>query len=254
MIDVRHPLIALLALALLAPGAAAKDYEEAGRVRDAEALVAKIDALKEAKDRGALEAALKQVPPLHNALKTKVAMQRLQKAVGGVLGDEAQNITTRKAAAATLGVLFDEKGVWAQLKPHVPAPKEETVGQLGVAVLEALAQVQADAAIPKLEKLARTAKDPNAARLAIRALGRYSFSKKRTGILKFLIDELTRLRPGNTKGARGRVNQERFVLVRDALVAALNSLTRRQVQGVEPWLELYKANKKTPEKLFRTER
>lgn len=254
MIRLPSPLPLLVLVCALAPGAAAKDYEEAGRVGEAEALLDALEAAADAKDRPRLEAALKQVPPLHNALKTKSVRTRLQKAVGRLLGDPDQAIVVRKAAAATLGGLYDERGVWSVLKPHLPAARDETIDQVGVAVLEALARVQADGAIGSLEKLARTAQDPNAARLAIAALGEYSYSKKRVAILEFLIAELTRLRPGNTKGARGRQDPERFVRVRDALVQALNRLTRRAEQGVEPWLALYKANKKAPEKLFRTER
>lgn len=250
----RRHLASLAAVLTVTVGAAAKDFEEDARVRDAAALVTRLEALIASKDRPGLEAALREVPPLHNALKTRSATARLQKVVGAVLGDEDQNVMVRKAAADTLGALHDAKGVWSVLKPHVPAAKDEAVGQVGVAVLRALATVQADGAIRTLQRLASSAKDANAARLAIAALGEYSYSKKRVAILEFLIDELTRLRPGNARGPRGRANQDRYILVRDALVAALNRLTRRQVEGVEPWLELHKANKKTPEKLFRTQR
>lgn len=245
-------LLLILTLAVAVP-AHAKDFEEAGRVQDALALCAKIDAAAKATDRDALAAAFKQVPALHNQLRTKSAIAKLQKALGNVLHDKEQNVVARKLAAETFGDLFDERGVWAQLKKALPSPKEENVDQVGVAVLTALAKVQSDRAIGSLQSIAKAARDAVAARLAIRALGEYSYSKKRAGVLKFLIQEITRIRPGRHKDIKGRINTERYLDVRDAVVSALNRLTRRNVDGVEPWLELYKANKKTPEKLFRTQ-
>lgn len=244
-------LLCAAVLALAAPAAIAKDFEEAGRVKDAAALCEELAGAGTDKDK--VIAALKKVPALHNAMRTKSAMAKLQKAVGKVLNGKDQNVVARKTAAETLGEMFDERGVWAQLKPAMPAAKEENVGQVGLAVLRALAKVQTNAAISSLEDIAKAARDPVAARLAILALGNYSYSKKRESILKFLIQEVTRLRPGRNRDIKGRVNTERYLDVRDSIVTALNRLTRRNLDGVEPWLELYKANKKTPEKLFRTQ-
>ncbi len=241
-----------LVLASAAP-AVAKDYEEEGRVRDALALCTKIDAAAKAKDREILEPAIKQIPPLHNKLRTKSAIAKLQKSLGKVLRDKEQNVVVRTRAAEAFGEMFDERGVWAQLKPALPSPKEENVDQVGLAVLTALAKVQADSAIGSLQDIAKAARDAVAARLAIRALGEYSYSKKRESVLKFLIQEITRIRPGRNKDVKGRINTERYLDVRDAVVSALNRLTRRNLDGVGPWLGLYKENKKTPEKLFRTQ-
>ncbi len=247
-------LILGVGLAVNAAGADARDFEEEGRIRDAEALVARLEALGEAQDKRALTKALAEVAALHNTLKTKTWLSKLQRAVGAVVKDKDLGVVVRMGAVDTLASLFDEKGVFKELKPFIPQARDETVGQVGLSVLKALAKIQADGAISALQDLARSARDVGAAQLAIAALGQYSYSKKRAKILKFLIQEVTRLRPGVARDVRGRRSTERYIALRDSLVRALNALTRRNLEGVEPWLELYKANKKTPEKLFRTRR
>lgn len=248
------PLLPVLLVLVLGETAVAKDFEEEARVRESEALVLRVSTHREAKDRPALEKVLAEIPAAHNALKTKTAQKQLQKAVGALLGDDEQKIMVRKAAVDTLAAMFDEKGVWAQLKKFVPKIKTEAVGQLGLSVLGALAKIQADGAIKALQNLSKSGRDPAAAGLAVLALGKYSYSKKREAILKFLIAEMTRMRPGRSRDVRGRINAERFNALRDKLVLAANTLTRRDIAGIEPWLVTYKEMKKTPEKLFRTQR
>ena len=72
MLRLALPVCTLL-LCFLSP-AFARDFEEEGRVRDAEALIAQLDAAQEAKSDGPLRTLLAQVPALHNTLRTRSAM------------------------------------------------------------------------------------------------------------------------------------------------------------------------------------
>jgi hypothetical protein len=251
------PVVALLCLSLATP-ALARDFEEEGRVRDAEALIAKLTEAQAAKGDAPLRALLSQVPGLHNKLRTKSAMQKLQKAVGDVLGDGDLKTTVHIAAVDAAAKLHDDKGVWSLLKRVLPEAREEAAGQVGLRALDALGTVAPDEAISTLTTLAKKAKDSEVAVRAIRALGGYRLAKKRVQILKFLADLAARIRPGRGgqgagRGA-GREARERYQRLSRPLVDALNSLTGRTHEGIEVWLTIYQEHKKNPEELFRINR
>lgn len=251
------PVVVFLCLCLVTP-AQARDFEEEGRVRDAEALIVKLGEAQAAKGAGPIQALLAQVPALHNKLRTKSAMQKLQKSVGAVLADKDLKVTVHLVAVDTAAKLHDDKGVWSLLKAVLPEARDEAADQVGLRALDALRTVAPDAAISTLSNLAKKAKDQEVAVRAIRALGGFRLAKKRVQILKFLADLAARIRPGRggQGGGRGagREARERYQRLSRPLVDALNSLTGRTHEGIDVWLTIYKDNKKEPEKLFRIQR
>ena len=116
----RHALLAGLLLLALAAPAVSRDFEEEGRVRDAEALIAKLGEAQKARNDGSLRGLLAEVPALHNKLRTRAAMQRLQKAIASVLEDGELNTTAHLAAVDAAAQLHDDKGVWSLLKKALP--------------------------------------------------------------------------------------------------------------------------------------
>ena len=247
----------MLMLCLVTP-AFARDFEEEGRVRDADALIVKIEEAQAAKSGGSLRTLLAQVPVLHNKLRTRSAMQKLQKAVGSVLGDADLKTTVHLVAVDVAAKLHDDKGVWSLLKKVLPQARDEAAGQVGLRALDALGTVAPGEAISTLKDLAKKAKDPEVAVRAVRALGGYRLDKKRVQILKFLVDLAARIRPGRGgQGAgrgTGREARDRYQRLNRPLVDALNKLTGRTHEGIDVWLEVYKQNKKEPETLFRISR
>jgi len=257
---VRALLVALACASLLGAGAEhahARDFEEEGRVRDAEALLAKMEAARTAGEDATLATLLKQVPGHHNALGTKRTIGALQKFVGAVAKDAEAKASLRLAAVACIADLHDDKGAWKLLAPLLPKTRTETATQVELAVLDALRKVAPEAAIKPLVERARKGEDPEVVRRAILALGGYGYAKKRVSVLESLIDLIVRWRPGarSPRGNdRGRGARNRFDGVRDVLVEALNTLTGRREAGAEVWLARHKEFKGRLEALFRFER
>lgn len=249
-------LAACLALVVVPPADAADPVEDA-RVAEADNLVARIDAFREAGKKADLQRAFARLPKIHNELKTASARARLQKSLAAVMADESLG-GTRCLAADTLGRLNDPKGAWRELKRFLPSDKIEAAEPLALRSIQAVGALAPDAALSSLLKLMKKAKDANVSRYAIGALGKYGWSKRRVSVLKELADFLRKLRPGNVdprdvRGA-GRAARERYEFLRLSLVAALNELTGQEIDTPEKWLDAFKANKKSAGKLFTFER
>jgi hypothetical protein len=243
-----------LAVPCVLPQAARAD--EAERVAQAQALAEKLDALRKAQDRPALETELAKVAALHNALDDKPMRARLQAAVGDVLAEEAL-AATRLKAADVLGDLHDEK-VWGQLKRAWPSAELEAALPIHLRVVAAAGKVAAAASVTPLLDLAKKGKDGNLVRAAVEALGGFGWAKNRVSILLDLC-ALIPFTDGNaTGGQRGaKFNAESAAAWRElkpTLLKALNALTGRNEAVLESWTALLKEHKKKPEALFVRER
>ncbi len=248
-------LIACALLLFAAPVQAGDPVEEA-RIRDAENALSVLANLEKAKDKARLAEALANLEKMHNALKTDSMRGKIQSAIGGLIKSDDLG-AVRMKAADSLGRLNDPRGAYAQLKGHLPAVKVTAAGPLPLRVIQAVGSLAPDAAIAPLKRLMEKAKDANVSRYAIQALGKYGWSKKRVSILKDMGSFLTKLRPGvGPKGGRGggRKARERYSFLSGTLTAALNELTGQELVSAEEWLALYKANKKSPKKLFKVDR
>ncbi len=238
--------------------AQAADPDEEYRVKDAEALVAKIESQHAAKDRAALKVTYKQAIALHNNLRTKAAKTKLQKAIGGVLKDKELVVVLRLEAVDALGELYDESGAYKQLKKFMPKDKDETADQIEMRVLRAVDKLAPDTAVKDLFNLAKKGKDMNAAVAAVRALGSYGYSKQRVKILKQLVEFMSSLAPGAVRGGSNRgiggAARARYQSLSGPLITALNKLTGQSFETAEAWHTAYKANKSKLSKLFKTER
>lgn len=252
--------VPLLLVAIAVGGAAAwaEDPLEKVRIEDAQSLLARIGTLHEAKDRAALEAELPGLVRLHNELLHTGMRSKLQAAAGDLVGDEELG-ALRLLAVDALAQLKDPDGAWKQLRPHVPAPADETVPQLGLRVLDAVGRLAPHAAIPSLVALMEKGKDLNAARYAAAALGGYGWSKKRAKVLGELGTQLRRLRPGGLEASpdgrgAGQALRERYDALGATILDALNRLTGQRIDGPDQWLEALEKAEKDPESLFRNRR
>lgn len=239
------------------PLAYAGDPVEDARVASAETLLKQVATLRAAQRRPELERALARVPQAHNALKTRAARAKLRAELGQVMG--AQELgSTRSIAADVLGQLNDPKGAWKELKPFLPAVKLKAAGPFPLRVIQAVGVLACDASITSLMKLMEKAKDPNVARYAIGALGKYGWSKRRVSVLGDLVDFLRKLRPGGTDLRKsrggGRAARERYNFLQLSLVAAMNELTGQKLDSADKWLSASKEHKKALTKLFIFER
>jgi hypothetical protein len=244
------------ALLLLGATAQTARTDETERIAQAVALAEKLDTLRKAQERPALETELGKVAALHNALDDKPTRARLQVAVGDVLNDEAL-AATRLKAADVLGEMHDEK-VWTQLKRAWPATDLEAALPIHLRVVAAAGKVAAPASVTPLLELARKAKDTNLVRAAMEALGGFGWAKNRVSILLDL-GELIPLTDGASGGgARGaKVSADSAAAwraLKPTLLKALNDLTGRAEAVLESWTALLKQNKKNPEALFVRER
>lgn len=243
-------------LLVLAGPARAGDPAEEARVRDAENALSVLARLEEQRDKPGLSAAFAKLVKVHNELRTDAMRGRIQAALGDLVGNDDLGAVCMKAADA-LGRLNDPKGAYNQLRRHLPPVKLEAAGPLPLRVIQAVGALAPEAAIGSLVRLMEKAKDANVSRHAIQALGKYGWSKKRVSILKELGGFLLKLRPGvvgpGGKGG-GREARDRYDFLSGTLTAALNELTGQELVGPDEWLALYKANKKTPKKLFKVDR
>jgi hypothetical protein len=246
----------LTATALALAGASGALADEAERIAEAKALADRLDALRKARDRTPLEAALPKVAALHNALDDKPARARLQAAVGDVLDDDELG-ATRLRAADVLGDLHDEK-VWTQLKREWPSAELETALPLHLRVVAAAGRVAAAASVTPLLDLAKEAKDQNLVRASVEALGGFGWAKNRVTILLDLAALIPRTDGGAAGGLRGaKTSPEDAAAGRElkpVLLKALNVLTGRSEGSLEAWTALLKAHRKKPEDLFTRER
>jgi len=236
----------------------AGDPVEDARVAEAKNLLEKLAAWTDDANKAKVEKALPKLVKVHNELKTNAMRGKLQKAAGDMLRKDELG-AVRMAVADTLGRLNDPKGAYKQLKPHLPAVKVTAAGPFPLRVIQAVGALAPDSAIPTLTKLMQKAKDNNVARFAIQALGKFGWSRSRTKVLTSLAEFLRRLRPGGSDLRKGRAGGQaarvRYDFLQRTLVAALLELTgQKKYDTVDKWLVAWKANKKTPAKLFAFER
>lgn len=231
---------------------------EDARVREATTLLERLEAWTEAADKDRLEKALPKVEKVHNELRTQSMRVKLQKALGAIVGEEACG-RLRLLAADSLGRLNDPDHAWKQLKPHLPDVGDTAVHPVPLRAVQAVGALAPDAAIATLSKLLEKAKDANASRHAAQALGKYGWSKRREAVLKTLAEYLRRVRPSQRGGGKGRgggeAARERYAMLRDTMVVAMQELTgRKELDSDEKWLEAWKTHKKKPAALFTFER
>ncbi len=251
-------LATLLALALLATPASAGDPVEDARIAEAKNLLEKLDAWTSDANKAKLEAAMPKLVKVHNELKTNSMRAKLQKAAGAMLRKEELG-AIRMLAADNLGRMNDPKGAYKQLKPFLPSTKVTAAGPFPLRVIQVVGTLAPEAAISSLTQLMEKAKDSNVSRFAIQALGKYGWSRNRTKVLTSLAEFLRRLRPGGSDLRKGRAGGEaarvRYQFLQQTLVAALLELTGQKAHDTaDKWLAAWKANKKTPAKLFAFER
>ncbi len=247
----RHLLFAVLLLAVLAQGGrSAVAAEQKEKEAEANTLVTKIKGLRKAKDSAAMQSALTNLVTLHNLLSSKTVRHSLQHVAGQVLTDKKMG-ADRIAAAEALGKLNDPAGAFKHLKPALPSKKTEAAGPVELAALKAVGASAADRAIPTLLELMSKGKDNNVSKEAVVALGAFGTSKKRVTVVVEVVDFLRLLKPQRTPGKRvGAATRERWNTLQRPLINSLNRLTGQKVRSSDGWLELYKAHKKSPKKLF----
>ena len=247
-------LLVLVATAVVALRAARGDETE--RIAQATALADKIETLRKAQDRTALESELAKVAALHNALDDKALRTRLETVVGDVLHEETL-AATRLKAADVLGDLHDERA-WLQLKREWPSADLEAALPLHLRVVASAGRLAAAASVTPMLELAKKAKDPNLVRAAIEALGGYGWAKNRVSILTDLGGLIPLTDGGAAGGARGaKVNADTAAAwrgLKPVLLKALNTLTGRSEAALESWTALLKEHKKDPESLFLREK
>ena len=231
---------------------------EDARVAEATNLLEKLETFTKAADKEKLEQALPKVEKAHNELRTESVRVKLQKALADIVGEEACG-RARLLAADSLGRLNDPDGVWKQLKKLLPDVREATVDPVPLRVIQAVGALAPDAAISSLTQLLERGKDANASRHAAQALGKYGWSKRREAVLKTLAEYLRRVRPSQRGGGKGRgggeAARERYAMLRDTMVVAMQELTgRKELDSDEKWLEAWKTHKKKPGALFTFER
>lgn len=248
---------AVLGSLLLASAAYAGDPVEEARVAEAATFLANLETWNEAASKPDIERALPKLEKIHNELQTSSVRDKLQRAAGDLLANEGLG-GLLLSVADTCGRLNDPKGMWSILRRHLPSVKDEAVGPLPLRVVQAIGALAPDDAIASLEQIMEKAKDNNASRYAVQALGKYSLSKHRTKVLASLLETLRKLQPG-VGGGQGRgggaAARERYQFLEATFVGALAELTgQKKYDAVEPWLEAYKTHKKKLDELFTSER
>jgi hypothetical protein len=234
----------------------AADVAEEARMREADALAARLEDCGKNARKVEVEGALPRLVKLHNELQSASARSQLLKAAGDLLGVEELG-GTRLAVADAFGRINDPKGAWKVLKLHLPSVKETAAGPLPLRVIQAVGALAPESAISSLERLMGKAKDANVSRYAIQALGKYGWSKQRVKVLGELLGYLKKLQPGGVaKGGKGggKAARERYDFLRLTLVAALDELTGQKIADPEKWLATYKDHKKQLGELFTFER
>jgi len=237
---------ALAVLALSRQPASAAD--EAAQLEAGNALVAEMVASHKAKDAAALGAQAKKAVEIHNGIEDKGLRGKLQKELGSAYRDKDVE-GAHDAILEALSQLNDPNGAYKQIKKYMPTPKTEAASDREKAVLAAVDKLAPESAMKELLDLAEKAKDYSAGALAIAALGSFKASKKRVSILESMIKLLARFEPprGQTVGEE---TKKRWDALAAPLIQACNEITGQKIREPGEWHELWKANKKKPDKIF----
>ncbi len=213
----------------------------------AQALIAKLEAAKAARDNAAWTAALGEVGGLWEACD-EANKKALASAVGH--GLKAKDEGVQMAAIQAFVATKDGEAAWkGGLKGALPDAKAEVSTPAELRAVEALKALHPEGAVSPLLALVQKAKDVKASAAALTALSGYERSKQRVTILSELIQALRNAKP--SRSSSGVLSKSpRWDEMGPLAAPALNELTGRKEGDFDAWLQLYDENKKKPAVLF----
>jgi len=245
-----------LALAALLVACAAPAFAGIARAEDmepaptpAQALIAKLEAAKTARDNAAWTSALGEVGGLWEA-----ADEADTTALGSAVGQglKAKDEGVQLAAIQSFTATKDGELAWKSgLKGALPDAKTETAAVAELRAVEALKELHPDGAVQPLLLLFEKAKDPKVPAAALTALGAYERSKQRVAILEALVKTIRNSMPSPASSSKpAGTPTPRWTEMEPNVIPALNALTGQKVTDLAAWIKLYDDNKKKPAALF----